>query len=226
MKEIVKQCQRKFSEWQEEHEMFNLQVYSSKLWEHSSLSLLLWWFHPIRVVVVSCVRCTRRTSWWTSCTRTTWRAPPSASSSACTPSPPAPPSSPSRRPPSRTGRPGPGSSATRSSSAASTSCSGPPWSSAWWIPVPGFRSCLCNLYFIGSDWVRQQMASCQYCWSNAGKCSGGYRNISVSNKHNKLSTSSTTLQRNVEIRILKLWHRHVKKQKYMFTSYNNLDSSV
>ena len=31
MKEIVKQCQRKFSEWQEEHEMFNLQVYSSKL---------------------------------------------------------------------------------------------------------------------------------------------------------------------------------------------------
>ena len=28
MKEIVKQCQRKFSEWQEEHEMFNLQVYS------------------------------------------------------------------------------------------------------------------------------------------------------------------------------------------------------
>ena len=26
MKEIVKQCQRKFSEWQEEHEMFNLHV--------------------------------------------------------------------------------------------------------------------------------------------------------------------------------------------------------
>ena len=36
MKEIVKQCQRKFSEWQEEHEMFNLQVYS---YENIALSL-------------------------------------------------------------------------------------------------------------------------------------------------------------------------------------------
>ena len=36
IKEIVKQCQRKFSEWQEEHEMFNLQVYS---YENIALSL-------------------------------------------------------------------------------------------------------------------------------------------------------------------------------------------